>query len=134
MHKLKLMTKIADQSWELEEISRLNHQTFAEEISQHNPTENGLLTDKFHLANQYIICLNGQEIAGMIALRDVRPFSLDSTLSNIDDYLILSNGEFVERLTNQAIVYNLNFIEYKSLFHSFLLLLLDAIKLVFTWI
>ena len=48
MRKLKVTTKIADQSWELEEICRLNHQTFSEEIPQHAKTENGLLIDKFH--------------------------------------------------------------------------------------
>jgi len=87
MSKLNLSVKIADQQWELDEICRLNHQTFSEEIPQHETTHTGLLIDKFHSENQYIICLNDSEIAGMIALRDVRPFSLDFKLDNIDDYL-----------------------------------------------
>ena len=87
MNQLNLSVKIADQQWELEEICRLNHQTFSEEIPQHEKTATGLLIDKFHSENQYIICLDGSEIAGMIALRDVRPFSLDFKLDNIDDYL-----------------------------------------------
>lgn len=87
MNKLNLSVKIADQQWELDEICRLNHQTFSEEIPQHDTTATGLLIDKFHSENQYIICLNDTEIAGMIALRDVRPFSLDFKLDNIDDYL-----------------------------------------------
>jgi aspartate aminotransferase-like enzyme len=65
----------------------LNHQTFSEEIQQHDKTSTGLLVDKFHLENQYIICLNESEIVGMVALRDQRPFSLDFKLDNIDDYL-----------------------------------------------
>lgn len=87
MNNLNLSVKIADQQWELEEICRLNHQTFSEEIPQHEKTSSGLLIDKFHSENQYIICLDGSEIAGMIALRDIRPFSLDFKLDNIDDYL-----------------------------------------------
>jgi hypothetical protein len=83
----RLNTKIADQEWEFDEICRLNHQTFSEEIQQHDKTSTGLLVDKFHLENQYIICLNESEIVGMVALRDQRPFSLDFKLDNIDDYL-----------------------------------------------
>ena len=79
--------KIADQQWELDEICQLNHQTFSEEIPQHERTANGLLVDKFHSENQYVICLNKNEIVGMAALRDVRPFSLDHKLTNLDDYL-----------------------------------------------
>lgn len=87
MNPLQLTTKIADQSWELEEICRLNHQTFSEEIPQHSKTENGLLIDKFHSENKYVICLHQNELIGMIALRSVRPFSLDFKLENIEEYL-----------------------------------------------
>ena len=79
--------KIADQQWELDEICQLNHQTFSEEIPQHEKTANGFLVDKFHSDNQYVICLNQGEIVGMVALRDNRPFSLDFKLSSLDDYL-----------------------------------------------
>ena len=87
MNELNLNIKIADQQWELDEICRLNHQTFSEEIPQHEKTSTGFLIDKFHSENQYIICLDGSEIVGMVALRDVRPFSLDFKLDDIDDYL-----------------------------------------------
>ncbi len=83
----KLTTKVADKLWELEEICRLNHQIFSEEILQHATTANGLLIDKFHSENKYVICLNDREVVGMIALRAIRPFSLDSKLENIDSYL-----------------------------------------------
>ena len=84
--------KIADQQWELDEICLLNHQTFSEEIPQHEKTANGFLVDKFHSENQYVICLNGNEIVGMAALRDVRPFSLDHKLNNLDDYLPMNSS------------------------------------------
>ena len=84
--------KIADQQWELDAICQLNHQTFSEEIPQHEKTANGFLVDKFHSENQYVICLNEDEIVGMVALRDNRPFSLDFKLSSMDDYLPLKSS------------------------------------------
>ena len=87
MNDLNLNIKIADQPWELEKVCRLNHQTFSEEIPQHERTATGLLIDKFHSENQYVICLVGSEIVGMVALRNIRPFSLDFKLENLDDYL-----------------------------------------------
>ena len=79
--------KIADQDWELDQICRLNHQTFSEEIPQHEKTDTGFLVDKFHSENQYIICLVDNEIVGMVALRDKRPFSLDYKISGLDEFL-----------------------------------------------
>ena len=83
--------KIADQQWELDEICQLNHQTFSEEIPQHGKTSNGFLIDKFHSENQYVICIYLNEIVGMVALRDNRPFSLDYKLSDLDNYLPLNS-------------------------------------------
>jgi len=87
MNDLNLNIKIADQPWELEKVCRLNHQTFSEEIPQHERTATGLLIDKFHSENQYVICLVESEIVGMVALRSIRPFSLDSKLDQLDNYL-----------------------------------------------
>lgn len=79
--------KIADQPWEIEAIHRLNHRTFAEEIPQHEASGDGMLVDKFHDENIYAICLAGEELAGMVALRVQRPFSLDAKLPDLDSYL-----------------------------------------------
>lgn len=87
MNDQKFTLKIANEPWELESVCRLNHQTFSDELQQHEKKETGLLVDKFHLENNYIICLKESEIVGMFAFRDVRPFSLDSKLEKIDDYL-----------------------------------------------
>ena len=87
MNYHNIHVKIADQAWELEEVCRLNHQTFSEEIQQHEKVPDGLLVDKFHSENQYIICLEGHELIAMVALRSARPFSLDSKLDNIEGYL-----------------------------------------------
>lgn len=82
-----LRFKIASETSELEQIHRLNHATFAEEIPQHQATPDGVLVDKFHGQNTYVIALDGDRLAGMLAIRETRPFSLDSRLENLDSYL-----------------------------------------------
>jgi aspartate aminotransferase-like enzyme len=79
--------KIATEDWEFELIHRLNYQTFVEEIPQHQPSATRRLVDKFHAENTYLIGLCGGELAGMLALRGRRPFSLDQKIPNLDSYL-----------------------------------------------
>ena len=43
--------------------------------------------DKFHAENTYLICLSNQKLAGMLAVRGHRPFSLDQKLPDLDSYL-----------------------------------------------
>ena len=82
-----LRVKIADEPWEFAQIHQLNHKTFAEEIPQHPTTPTGYLIDKFHDENTYVIGLRGRRLAGMMAIRGRRPFSLDQKLANLDAYL-----------------------------------------------
>ncbi len=82
-----LVFKFATEDWEFEQIHRLNYKTFAEEIPQHEKTGNQRLVDKFHAENTYLICLSDQRLAGMLAVRGNRPFSLDQKLPNLDSYL-----------------------------------------------
>jgi len=81
--------KIAEEPWEIEAVHALNYKTFVEEIPQHTPNEEKKLADKFHEENTYIICVHPERrsLAGMIAFRDKRPFSLDSKLENLNAYL-----------------------------------------------
>ena len=79
--------KIACETSELEQIHRLNHATFAEEIPQHPRSEEGILVDRFHDQNTYVIALDGDRVVGQLAVRTDRPFSLDSKLENLDSYL-----------------------------------------------
>ncbi|MDE0960713.1 MAG: aminotransferase class V-fold PLP-dependent enzyme [Planctomycetota bacterium] len=81
--------KIAELPWEIEAVHALNYKTFVEEIPQHQPNVEKVLTDKFHRQNTYIICVDEERkiLAGMIAFRHQRPFSLDSKLENLDSYL-----------------------------------------------
>ncbi|WP_221470535.1 GNAT family N-acetyltransferase [Allocatelliglobosispora scoriae] len=82
-----LTYKIADSSAEHEAIHRLNHRTFVDEIPQHRPAPDGLLVDRFHAENTYAICLDGDEVIGMVAGRSTRPFSLDSKVRELDRHL-----------------------------------------------
>src|SRR2546426_6909119 len=82
-----LQFKIATEDWEFEAIHRLNYKTFVEEIPQHRDNPEQRLVDKFHAENTYAICLNGEQLAGMVAGRAKRPFSLDQKLPNLDAHL-----------------------------------------------
>ncbi len=82
-----LTFKTASEAWEFEQIHKLNYETFVEEIPQHQPNPDQTLVDKFHIENTYLICLHGDHLVGMVAVRDKRPFSLDSKLDNLDAFL-----------------------------------------------
>lgn len=82
-----LTFKVAGSEEELEQICRLNYATFVEEIPQHDPNPQGKLEDLYHKENTYVICLDGDRVVGMVAVRGKRPFSLDRKLENLDAYL-----------------------------------------------
>ncbi|HPY30222.1 MAG TPA: aminotransferase class V-fold PLP-dependent enzyme [Verrucomicrobiota bacterium] len=82
-----LVFKFASEDWEFEAIHRLNYQTFVEEIPQHQRSPTHRLVDKFHAENTYLICCNGRQLVGMLAVRGQRPFSLDQKLPDLDTYL-----------------------------------------------
>src|SRR5438067_5150556 len=82
-----LVFKTATEDWEFEAIHRLNYKTFVEEIPQHKASPSHRLVDKFHSENTYLICLCGRQLAGMLAVRGSRPFSLDAKLENVDSHL-----------------------------------------------
>lgn len=81
--------KIADTEWEFEALHQLNYKTFVQEIPQHTPNAEQRLVDRYHEENTYIICIKPetQELVGMVAFRDKRPFSLDGKLKQLDAYL-----------------------------------------------
>lgn len=79
--------KIANHPHEFELIHELNYQTFSEEIPQHQKNEQGKLVDPYHHENTYIICLKENELVGMIAIRDNRPFSLDKKIGEVEQSL-----------------------------------------------
>jgi ribosomal protein S18 acetylase RimI-like enzyme len=79
--------KFADSEDEFDQIFALNYHTFVEEIPQHETNTVKKLKDKFHENNTYVICKDGELIAGMIACCGQRPFSLDAKVEQLDSYL-----------------------------------------------
>lgn len=82
-----LVVKIATEAWEFEEIHRLNHETFTREVPQHASNALGSLVDRFHDENTYVIATENGRVAGMVAIRGRRPFSIDHKLPDLDTYL-----------------------------------------------
>ena len=87
-----LVFKQADQDWEFTEISHFNYVSFVEEVPQHPANSSHTLVDRFHRENTYLICRRGDELLGMICIRDRRPFSLDEKLGSLETYLPLARG------------------------------------------
>ncbi|MEH7112263.1 aminotransferase class V-fold PLP-dependent enzyme [Neobacillus niacini] len=87
MSKHEFFFKIATSADEFEQIHRLNYQTFSEEIPQHQKNEEQKLVDQFHAENTYIICVKENEVIGMTAIRDNRPFSLDKKIGPVEQSL-----------------------------------------------
>jgi aspartate aminotransferase-like enzyme/N-acyl-L-homoserine lactone synthetase len=80
--------KEAETPEEIDQIHRLNHKIFAEEIAQHPSTSSGQLIDRFHASNRYFIATHNTVIAGMISVHDGPHFSVAKRLA---DPSILSN-------------------------------------------
>lgn len=81
---MNYLVKTADTDEEFDLIHQLNYKTFVDEIPQHERNESGRLIDRFHTENTYLIVLDGETLAGMIAVRGKRPFSLDQKIPDLD--------------------------------------------------
>lgn len=82
--------KRAETNHEFEQVHRLNHRTFVEEIPQHRDPGNGLLVDKFHHKNAYFIVLRDGQVVGMLSAHHEPPFSVADRLSDPD--VLTRNG------------------------------------------
>jgi len=74
--------KLAESEQEFEQIHRLNHRTFVDEIPQHAATGTGQLVDKFHHKNLYFIVLKRGRVVGMLSAHDQPPFSVADRLDD----------------------------------------------------
>ncbi len=72
--------KCADTRQEFEQIHCLNYRTFVSEIPQHPDTGTGMLVDKFHSKNDYLIVLRDDRVVGMLSVHDQPPFSVADRL------------------------------------------------------
>ena len=65
---------------ELEQVHRLNHQVFAEEVGQHAEQASGILVDKFHARNRYFVAVRSQQVVAMVSAHAGPCFSVTSRL------------------------------------------------------
>jgi aspartate aminotransferase-like enzyme/GNAT superfamily N-acetyltransferase len=72
--------KRAESDAELEQVHRLNHETFVREVAQYGDTGSEHLVDKFHHKNTYIVAVHGDDLVGMVAVHDRPPFSVEDRL------------------------------------------------------
>lgn len=75
--------KQAETDDEIEQIHRLNHRVFAEEVGQHASAPDGRLVDKFHARNRYFIAKLDGQIVGMVSAHDGPEFSIESRLKDL---------------------------------------------------
>ncbi len=61
-------------------VHELNYRTFVREIPQHHDSGNGLLIDKFHQKNRYLIAEKQGRMVGMLSAHDTPPFSIADRL------------------------------------------------------
>ena len=84
----KYHIKLAGSDIERKQIYELNYRTFVEEIPQHEPNSEHRLIDRFDAENNYVIATTDDGVVvGMLALRALRPFSLDQKLAELDSLL-----------------------------------------------
>lgn len=65
---------------ELQQVHRLNHAVFAEELGQHRANADGVLVDRFDSTNRYFIAKRRSEVVGMISINLAPPFSIEKRL------------------------------------------------------
>ncbi len=82
-----MVIKTATEPAEFLKIHQLNYRTFVEEIQQHCENDLKILIDKFHYKNQYIIAKKDDRVIGMVCYNHERPFSLDSKVDQLDNFL-----------------------------------------------
>lgn len=74
--------KKAETEAEFDQLFRLNHAVFANELRQYTADPSARLIDKFHHKNLYLIALDGDALVGMIAAHDQPPFSIAARLED----------------------------------------------------
>lgn len=72
----------------LQQVAKLNHATFTQEIPQHASDPSGLLFDPLLPKSACLVCVDDAgSLQGMAAVCGERPFSLDRKLDDLDAWL-----------------------------------------------
>lgn len=65
---------------EIEQLHRLNHRTFADELGQYGRRPDGVLVDRLHESNRYFVALERGNVIGMLSINATPPFSIEKRL------------------------------------------------------
>jgi predicted N-acetyltransferase YhbS len=65
---------------EFEQIRRLNHRAFADELGQHPASPDGRLVDPRETRSRYFVALRGERVVGMVCASITPPFSVEARL------------------------------------------------------
>lgn len=82
-----MIIKAATELHEFLQIHEINYKVFVEEIPQHEKNDTRRLVDKYHFRNNYIIAKKEERVIGMVCYNCIRPFSLDSKVEDLDQFL-----------------------------------------------
>lgn len=85
--RLDMRFKVASEPDELAQVYDLNYRTFVEEIPQHPPNTQRRLVDPRLDRSTLFVCLNVNQLLGMVAIGGTRPFSLDEKLPDLESHL-----------------------------------------------
>lgn len=80
---MKLVYRAAETEDDYDQLRRLNHAAFAEELGQHEARPDGRLADRFEAKSRYLLALDGERLAAMICWSMDRPFSVESRLPDV---------------------------------------------------
>ncbi len=72
----------AETSDDFQQIRRLNHRIFSEELGQHEIRPDGLLADPFEARSRYLLALHDELVVGMICVHDDPPWSVVKRLAD----------------------------------------------------
>ena len=73
--------RIAGSANEFQQIRRLNHQIFSDELGQHVARPDGILADPLEARSRYLIALLHELVVGMVCVHDDPPWSVTKRLA-----------------------------------------------------
>ena len=74
--------RTAETADDFQQIRRLNHKVFSEELGQHAARPDGLLADPFEARSRHLIALHQDLVVGMVCVHDDPPWSVTKRLAD----------------------------------------------------
>ena len=76
--------RAASSAADYDQIRRLNHRAFSEELAQHAPTPDGRLVDARESISRYFVAVEDDRVVGMVCVSTTPPFSVESRLPSAE--------------------------------------------------